>query len=83
MKKTLTLLLMLFALVKIANAQIPNSDFENWTGYILNDWEINGCALCLPPIETYIVQQDTNSANVYHGKSSVKLVYNLAYPATA
>ena len=55
---------------------IPNNDFENWTVELLpENWQTNSCPLCVPQVETYIVQKDTQV--VYHGKYSMKLINNL------
>ena len=60
---------------------IPNGDFESWTGTErLQGWLSNSCPECMPPVETYIVQQD---AGAYHGRYDAKFIYNNAYPAWA
>ncbi len=60
--------------------EVPNGDFENWTDLRLQKWSSNSCPFCLPPFETYIVQQDSLAFN---GKYCAKFIYNNAYPAWA
>lgn len=55
---------------------MPNSDFENWTdGLLPENWQTNSCYVCVPQMETYIVQKD--SQVVYHGNYCMKLINNL------
>lgn len=62
--------------------QIPNNNFENWSNVnLLIDWHTNSCPMCVPQIETYIVQKD--SINVYNGNYAAKFVYNNSYPSFA
>src|SRR4029077_8481519 len=67
------------------NAQvivIPNGDFEDWGGGPLPSiWQTNSCPYCVPPFETYVVQQDSNAA--YHGKYAAKFIYNNVFAAFA
>ena len=60
---------------------IPNADFEGWssTDYLQN-WSTNSCALCVPAVNTYIVQKTTDA---YHGQYAAELIYNGVYPAMA
>ncbi len=63
----------------IINVVIPNGDFENWDWLQFpQNWKTNSCPPCTPPYEMNIAQED--SLEVYHGKYSVKLIYNLTPP---
>ena len=60
---------------------IPNNDFEIWkvlgsnaNPAWLTSWITDSNPLGLGPALSYIIQPD--STNVYHGKYSVKLIYN-------
>ena len=58
---------------------IPNGDFENWNWEPLpENWKTNSCPLCTTPWEMYVAQKD--SEVVFHGKYSMKLIYNLTLP---
>ncbi|MFN8243864.1 MAG: hypothetical protein U0X40_07385 [Ferruginibacter sp.] len=77
----LILLLFLFASCKKTESTsavipIPNGDFENWTMQQPDNWRTNSCPLCLPPYETYIVQQ---TASAYTGQYCARLLYNSVY----
>jgi len=61
------------------NTVIPNYDFENWTSKLPDNWKTNSCPMCVPSWNPYIAQQD--SQIVYHGKYSLKLIYNLIFPS--
>ena len=60
---------------------IPNGDFEQWNNnQDLLIWQTNSCSACVPPFETYIVQQVTDAEN---GKVAAKFVYNNVYSSYA
>jgi hypothetical protein len=59
---------------------IPNHDFESWTDQLPVSWQTNSCPACVPPFETYIVQQDTDA---YQGQFAAKFIYNNVYAAWA
>ncbi|HVV54671.1 MAG TPA: hypothetical protein VHC47_05085 [Mucilaginibacter sp.] len=60
---------------------VPNGDFENWTGLnYLQGWDSNSCPPCVPPYDTYIVKKSTDA---YHGQYAAELTYNTVYPAYA
>ena len=63
------------------NFTIPNGDFEQWdANQNLLIWHTNSCPICVPPIETYIVQKETDAA---HGQFAAKFIYNNAYRSIA
>jgi hypothetical protein len=64
----------------VQSTQVPNGDFELWTYQLPDLWQTNSCPACVPPYETYIVQQDTNA---YQGQFAAKFIYNNVYRATA
>jgi len=59
---------------------IPNGDFESWTSNTLNGWTTNSCPMCVPMIETYIVQKDSPG---YHGGYAARFIDNNQYAAYA
>lgn len=59
---------------------IPNGDFESWPFQRPEYWQNNSCPYCAQPIETYIVQQDSNPPQ---GLFAAKFIYNNVYPAYA
>jgi hypothetical protein len=60
---------------------IPNGDFEQWDNFQnLLIWQTNSCSACVPPFETYVVQQETDAEN---GKFAAKFVYNNVYSSYA
>jgi hypothetical protein len=60
---------------------IPNGDFEQWDNIQnLLIWQTNSCSACVPPFETYIVQQVTDAEK---GKFAAKFVYNNVYSSYA
>lgn len=60
---------------------VPNGDFEDWVSSPAPQlWQTNSCPLCLPPYETYIVQQDTNA---YQGSFAAKIIANGVYQTKA
>ena len=60
---------------------IPNGDFEQWdNNQDLLIWQTNSCSACVPPFETYIVQQVTDAE---HGQFAAKFVYNGVYSSSA
>ena len=82
---TTTVLLSLFGCQKDTSDQsdlaIPNGDFEQWDGnQSLLTWQTNSCPLCVPPIETYIVQKENDAA---HGQFAAKFIYNNVYRSAA
>lgn len=60
---------------------IPNGGFEQWDNIQnLLVWKTNSCSACVPPYETYIVQQETDAEN---GKFAAKFIYNHVYSSYA
>lgn len=62
------------------NIPVPNGDFENWSVLSPDNWTTNSCPACVPPYETYIVQQDSSA---YQGQFAAKFIYNNVYAAWA
>jgi hypothetical protein len=82
---SIVVLLTLFSCRKTVSNQedltIPNGDFEQWdVNQNLKIWQTNSCPLCVPPWETYIVQNTTDAA---HGQFAAEFVYNSFYAAFA
>ncbi len=65
---------------KLILLPVPNGDFESWNALSPKYWKTNSCPFCLPPFDTYIVQQDSSP---YEGKFAAKFIYNNVYPAWA
>jgi hypothetical protein len=61
-------------------AAVPNGGFETWTNMLPVNWNTNSCPACVPPYETYIVQQDSSA---YQGQFAAKFIYNNVYAAWA
>lgn len=79
--KKLFLLPLLLLTFWMTEAQIPNSDFEQWDSQpVLIDWNTNSHPLTLPAWEPYIVRQDTNR---YSGKYAAYFYANGLFKAVA
>ncbi len=80
MKNIFLLLLLLFVCL-MNQAQIPNSDFEQWDSQpTLKGWYTNSHPLTLPAWEPYIVRQDTNR---YSGNYAAYFYANGVFKAFA
>jgi hypothetical protein len=74
MKKVFLSFITLFtAGALMAQAPIPNGDFENWNGNTPNGWGTSDGVIALLSPNVGGVARDTNAANVYSGTSSVVL----------
>lgn len=72
MKNLISLLLLSFSLYGflIAQAPIPNGDFENWNGNVPQNWGTSDQVLQILVQNIGGVTQETNSANVFSGNSA-------------
>lgn len=60
---------------------VPNGDFEQWDDMSnLAIWKSNSCPACVPPYETYIVQQVTDATS---GQFAARFIYNNIYRSYA
>jgi hypothetical protein len=60
---------------------IPNGNFELWTtAPTLNTWKTNSCPMCMPQINTYIVEKDNEFQN---GQFAAKFIFNNVYKSWA
>jgi hypothetical protein len=60
---------------------VPNGDFELWDAApSLLTWQTNGCPLCLPPFDTYVVKKVTEASS---GQFAAKFIYNGVYTSMA
>jgi len=60
---------------------VPNGDFELWDqSPALVSWQTNGCPLCLPPYDSYVVKKITDA---YSGQFAAKFIYNGVYTSMA